>query len=281
MTRFRVSKRSMLKLMDFESATEFSWPVAQGYEVQGQTDHGDGTIHAHGGYRYSGTKPLTDSNLFLSFARCSPAPKKIVAWVEKYGLLTRSYENELGDPLPISEFVAEVHTAYRALTLYQAIRSRDAEALRGRITFRSMEKDLKERGLEPPIPHKPSDFAQIKVDGNPIPYYAHVGKDLSYAQAVKDLPDKKVFFAAVYGLQHLSNDKLDGLRFRLAENFEHPRPLSMTHMPMPKWAIPDLKSALWLQFSLLVSDAHPLKSCSECGTLFPVFNDKQDTCTAG
>lgn len=73
-------------------------------------------------------------------------------------------------------FVSEVEEAHRALTLYEAVRAGDAEAIRSRIERRRVERDP-ESG-----PGKPSPFADVFVDGKEIPVFKFAEGKLSHTR---------------------------------------------------------------------------------------------------
>lgn len=262
MTRFRLSRKDVSKVLDPESAMGFGWPVAEDYEVVEEPQSGKEVIRYIGGYKYSTNKPLADGGFFLNLAKSWQSPKLRLSWVRAYGL-PRCDQDDLGDPMPVDALVAEAKEAHRALTLYEAARAGDAEAVRSRIERRRVEREP-ESG-----PGEPSPFADVFVDGKEIQVVNLAEGKLSH---------KEVIRIAVYALEAMVNEKLAGLRFRFGANFGHPRPLAGTYMPSMGWAIPDLLTAAWFQFAMIMADSRPLKTCDFCGDLFAPSRSTQETC---
>jgi hypothetical protein len=257
-----LTRKDVARVLDVESAMGFGWPVAEDYEVVEDPLGGGEVIRYVEGCDYTRNKPLVDGGFFLDFARSAQSPKRRSSWVRTYGLLTRK-QDRLGDRLPVREFVAEAEEAQRALTLYEAVRAGDSDAIRPRISRRRIERNP-ESG-----PGKPSPFAKVFVDGREIPVF-------EYAEG--ELARKVVISIGVLALEALVNEKLDRVRFHFGENFEHPRPLSGTYTPVMGWAIPDLLTAAWFQFAMIMGDSRPLQTCPFCGELYARSRSTQETC---
>lgn len=204
------------------------------------------------------TNPLADPDFFLSFAHCEAGPSAALAWTKAYGLLTTS-KNRFGDPITVPEFLKEVEKARRAMDLYADIRAADADSLRGLIT----------RERISPDDGPPGRFAHAFVHGTD----AHHVVD-----ADGEADDETAFSVAVNALRLTLEEKLSGLRYSLAYSSE--RGLSLGgYALVPDWGIPDLLTAAWFQFSLIVADSRPLHTCPYCGKRTPILRgDDKQTC---
>lgn len=269
----RVSEKELRGLIGpVESVQTNMWFIAEHYRiVQGQ-------IYADG-WRCRQTLPLSDPNLFLSFARLGahgePSERLVWSWVSKHGLLTRedydrwlrTKEKRLNQAtMKLQEFRAEVHQAYDALTLFQQIRGQNCDALRNRIGRNRIY-------LRNPPPNWPSRYGRtaraiVTLDGQntPIDWLAD-----------GELSDDDIVSLSVRVLEHLVEQKIHdyGVTLSFRANFDHPRPLSPSggygfsqYRPQLTPMCPDLRSALWYQFGTLISDKRPLLNCEQCGLPF-------------
>jgi hypothetical protein len=233
-----------------------------------------GEIHPDG-WRVGTTMPLADSDLFLSFARLGahgdPTEVSVMSWIRKHGLLKlRDPEcwKRLEDGTPnqarmkIEEFRAEVREAYDALTLFEQIRSKDTDALRGRV------------GLA----REGSARARVTIDG----VLTRVD-----TLADEELSDEDVLSLAVEVLEEIVEQKIRhyGVTLVFSVNDDHPRPLSprgkygvTSYRPELTLKCLNLGSALWYQFGALISDKRPLLNCEECGLPFVSRRDAK-TCS--
>jgi hypothetical protein len=168
-----VSRKKMAGLIgDDEAVSLCQWPVANRYwEYRGRIQ-----ADPDAGWKWTMTKPLADPNLFRTFsnlgARGGDLPEAtILTWVRKHGLLRLRDPNAhpfytddkiLINQAPISldEFRREVRRAYEALTLFEAIRSEDVDALRARIR--------RER-IDPPNKPGTGGLADMFVDDRRVP----------------------------------------------------------------------------------------------------------------
>jgi hypothetical protein len=252
-----------------EGTDASQWFVAEGYEVRYEEIRPVGKV----GRR---TEPLSDQDLFLSFARLGgegePSEARILSWVRKHGLLLRmnpALKNMVLDaertpnqaPMTLTAFRSEFRHAYRALTLLQAIRSRDFVALRSRLTRTS-------RGIGSKQNVK---RMEVLLDGVPVP---------RTGPGEGDLYDMEVLEAATNGLLYIVERRLSTVRLALGKGSERPRPLSITggYLPFrPRLTphCPDLLSAMWLQFAALISDQRQWRECKRCGLPF-IDEDRDD-----
>ncbi len=107
------------------------------------------------------------------------------------------------------------------------------------------------------------------MDGRKIPV-------IEYAEG--ELTHKVVISIGVIALEALVNEKLHRVRFHFGKNLDHPRPLSGTYTPVMGWAIPDLLTAAWFQFAMIMADSRLLQTCPFCGELYPRSRSTQETC---
>lgn len=250
---FRVSRELVERMLDASTAG-FGWTVARDYDSLA-----DGRIVPVGEW-FEATPglPLADPDFFLSFARCKQTVSAVVAWVKKYGLLTAG-KNKLGDPITFEAFLEQVDAAYKALAIYQHVRAGDANSLRDHI----------ERRRVSPPGGPPGRFANYFLYGMYSECTLHADGPIA---------DEIAVITGVTALQKLLERRLSGLRYSLVPSLEGPRPLG-GHALVPDWGVPDLLSAAWYQFSLIVADARPLHTCPFCGRQTPIYRSgKKETC---
>jgi hypothetical protein len=188
-----------------------------------------GEIHPDG-WRVGTTMPLADSDLFLSFARLgahgAPTEVSVMSWIGKHGLLKlRDPERwkRLEDgtpnqaPMKIEDFRAEVRKAYVALTLFEQIRSRDIDALRGRVGRERVY--LTNPPANWPSRDGSTSLAMVTIDSVPTTVETSADEELS---------DEYVLSLAVHVLEDIVEQKIRhyGVTLVFSENDDHPRPLS-------------------------------------------------------
>jgi hypothetical protein len=247
-----------------------------------------GEIHPDG-WRVGTTMPLADSDLFLSFARLgahgAPTEVSVMSWIGKHGLLKlRDPERwkRLEDgtpnqaPMKIEDFRAEVRKAYVALTLFEQIRSRDIDALRGRVGRERVY--LTNPPANWPSRDGSTSLAMVTIDSVPTTVETSADEELS---------DEYVLSLAVHVLEDIVEQKIRhyGVTLVFSENDDHPRPLSpsggwgwTSYRPELTLKCLNLGSALWYQFGALISDKRPLLNCEECGLPFVGRRDAK-TCS--
>src|SRR5215203_3524744 len=168
----RVSEKEVRKLFNSDEAWDVCvWYVAERYHLI------QGRIYPDG-LRPKIIYPLSDSNLFLSFARLAahgqPSEKRILSWVHQHGLLRRqdyerfrhvrdrNGERQVNhETITVEDFREETRKAYGALTLFQDIRSKNYQALRSRL--RSEEVHKRDRHGYDWLEHR------AYLDNEPIP----------------------------------------------------------------------------------------------------------------
>jgi hypothetical protein len=271
----RVSEKEVRKLFNYDEAWDVCvWYVAERYHLI------QGCIYPDG-LRPKIIQPLSDSNLFLSFARLAahgqPSEKRILSWVRQHGLLRRQdydrfrhIKDESGarqvnqKPITVEDFRKETRRAYKALTLFQDIRKKDYEALRGRL--RSEELYYQGQDGNRHLIH------MTYLDDEPLPdENALIGDD-----------PEQVLQVATRGLQYIVEQQISDVQLHFVMDTRHPDPLAgfmdLTYRPRLSPRCPDLHSALWFQFAALISDKHPWKNCIICGMPFPETRKDKVVC---
>lgn len=241
--------------------------------------------------------PLEDPNLFMSFARLgsrgAPSDSSILRWVDKYGLLTQKYENKPTwwqeqkvdkggpewivnqSPMRIEAFKTEVRRTYGLLTLYTQIRTKDWAAIQARADNPSSPIDqvlAQEIGLGSLYE---MSLRALEQEPDPLDskYSLHLRLGLYYAR---------------HALAKALADAL--IDVRLTPRVSEPHPLldySQWLSSPPKglaqsWNCPDLLSAIYLQFYLLVTHNKPVHHCENpaCGMPFPITRKGRRFCNA-
>jgi hypothetical protein len=274
----RVSKKEIQGLFNSDEARDVCiWYVAGRYRLIKGLIYPDGP-----GVEIS--KPLDDTNLFLSFARLAahgqPSEKRILLWVHQHGLLERRdyesfqyFEEENGEEqvnqkaMTVGEFRNETLRANRALTLFQDIRNKNYGALRRRLRTEDFYQD--EHG------NRISNYMTY-VDDEPLPW----------EKALRgDYPDYQALEVANSGLEQIVESQISKVHLHFVMDMRHPRPLSsfidLTYRPRLSLRCPDLRSALWYQFAALMSDKRPWKNCLICGIPFLQTRKDKEVCIKG
>ena len=140
-SELRNTKNSVEKLVDREDFGRPVWLVADEY---GYDESNNIVVKKVGAP--AATRPLEDPELFLSFARLwargEPSRKRVLSWVNKYGLLTLEHSDRpLLDPdrrvnqapIALKKFRAEALRARSALDLYTNLYEGGVGALKERI----------------------------------------------------------------------------------------------------------------------------------------------------
>jgi len=286
----RISKREMTRLVSLEESVDISfWFRANDYCIY------RGHIHPYhsGEIAPKRSVPLAHTELFLNFAqlgaggdlsddRIPLSDDRILNWVRENGLLRRKnpeYDRRAEDgelnqaPMSLDDFRFEVRQAYRALRLFEQIRSRDYEALRERIG-RERIYETNSSGF---YGGKGSETARawITLDGK---------RTRLHVLADEEPSDVNVNEWATSALEYLVEQKLSRVRAAFVHNTRHESPLStilgeVPYRPQITLRCPDLDSALWFQFAALIEDKKRLQYCEVCGRLFTYRSSKKKTCS--
>jgi hypothetical protein len=262
----RVRKREMKELFSLDEALDAgSWPVAQHYEVH------RGTICPSDELEATATRPLTEPEVFLSFARLSangaPSETEILNWVHAYGLLHRRMLDSTSpylpdgrvnqEPMSVVRFREESSRAYRLLRVYELYRASDVEELRRRLTLvRHIP-----HGQRPPADD--SGYWEVYIE-HPRDDGLSAGR---FVSAHEQISDEAILDDALRAVKHGVEPYLRGMWL--------------------VWGIhgrlaircPDLLSAMYFQFASRVNNKRRTDLCKGCGELFEKTRGDRDFCS--
>lgn len=262
-----VSRRKIRGLIGFDGAVfSCTWQVAEDYFVYGNEIRPDDQADLFKQTMYS---PLADPNLFLSFSRLGARgdhlPQALaLRWVRKHGLLRlkdprvdRLYLNNQAS-ITVADFREEARRAHEALTIFEAIRTKNWDELRPRLS------------RKPSDPSRESSSDQVYLDGQPIPVLFEADRELS---------DEAVYVAAVNGLEAFVQARLENVHLVFDHYSGHPNPVEV-YRPRIVVSVPDLHAAIWCQLASLMADARPAKFCQVCKGPIIRPRSNQKTCSA-
>jgi hypothetical protein len=235
---------------------------------------------------------MSEPDLFLSLARLGshgePLESSILGWVNKYGLLKghdklresgrlhsgpyiKLAERIVQHPLKVSDFRREVRCANQLLRLYADVGSRDYRALADRFLAPSAQHG----------PAQPTIVDQYVDDWRSSQAYNGVKWMLDQGMTTLDREGEQLFGTA-------RNIVLDSL-FYMVRDVR----LSLTDLPIlggqaadgtlpvrRSMRCPDLLSAAYLQFYLMVTGSRSMRNCDACGTPFPAKPKNKRHCNA-
>lgn len=210
--------------------------------------------------------PLEDPDLFFSFAslasRGRPSDKGILRWVSKYGLpkvkdedspvlLSTGEPNQA--PISIEELRSEALEAHSALNLYHDLYSRDINSFRKRIgELREDRKRLKQLS---------------EIDEWLVKVWGH--------EANRQAGDSNLPWMAEVKLGEFVTRKVKDIRLDLAGGgFWDPS--DNGYRPKQSWRCPDLLSAIYLQFYLLITNSLPVRRCENPSCRMPIQITKRN-----
>jgi hypothetical protein len=261
------------------------WPPARfGYIIW------QGKIHARPGPPQGGfpsPNPFAHTDLFYSFARLGasgkPSESRIMEWVSQNGLLTRIDESVSGatvledgavnqQPISVEDFRSEVSRACAMLELYAEIRALDVRALNFRI---AQPRSAVDRQLASYFSENPS-YQQV-MDRIDI--------------WIGSLAIRSVLGAADKVLAELISESIAGVRPRAirgyalpmapdAELASHRLAAAKNYRMQQGWYYPDLRSAMYMQLYLLVTQNQPMRICDNppCRMPFPATRKNRRFC---
>ena len=247
-------------------------------------------------------KPLDHSDLFTSFAKLAahgePREAKMRRWVERFGLPVQGSRPELEEVVPegtvpkhepmameVHGFTEEAKYAHELLDLYLVIRRRQPTAIR------TMVRGMRSR--------KGSQFSEAsrldmeflgKYEDNQHSLLADSGdrRRSSYREA---FPASKAAFGieATWTRHHQFVDMVHILSAQsalgdiltgLVSNVQIRVGVQRGEGLVPSWYCPDLLSAIYLQFYLLVTKSKPIRFCKSpaCRQAFVPNSGKQIYC---
>jgi len=264
------------------------WPPAASGYITWQ-----GKIHPLPGPPQGGfpaPNPFAHTDLFYSFVRLGaigePSESCIMEWVSRHSLLTRKDESVSGatvledgainqQPISVRDFRSEVSQARAMLEFYAEIRRLDVRALNARIA-------------QP----------RSTVDGRLARLASYFTDDPSYQQVLDridiwlgSLAISPVLGAADKVLAEMISESVAGVRPRAIRGYALPmssdeeRPSQMraahkNYRMQQGWFYPDLRSAMYMQFYLLVTQNKPMRSCENpvCRMPFPATKSNRRFC---
>jgi hypothetical protein len=279
---------SLLTPVELHSDTVCLWATAPPYVIV------DDTIIPQDEKRARLVFPLSDRNLFLSFARLGsqgePSKASILKWVDAHGLLKgldrlrqseefagavpygpllKQHERIKQYPTPVDDFRREVRCANQLLRLYANVRGRDYDA-------------IAEWFLGPLTPHGPTESTIVEK-------YLERWRTSAEYGSVKRMLDQGMTTRHIEG-RWLIGDAKSALLGSLAYTIKDVRvTLTEDHIPggnaqdllaRRTMRCPNLLSAIYLQFYLLVTDNKPMRRCENpaCGGPFPATNKRKRFC---
>ena len=264
------------------------WPPAASGYITWQ-----GKIHPLPGPPQGGfpaPNPFAHTDLFYSFVRLGaigePSESRIMEWVSRHGLLTRKDESvssatvlEDGainqQPISVRDFRSEVSQARAMLELYAEIRRLDVRALNARIAEPRSTVDRQ--------------LAQLASNFTDDPSYQQVMDRIDIW--LGSLAITPVLGAADKVLAEMISESVAGVRPRAIRGYALPmssdeeRPSQMraahkNYRMQQGWFYPDLRSAMYMQFYLLVTQNKPMRSCENpvCRMPFPATKSNRRFC---
>jgi hypothetical protein len=260
----RITSTEFAGQLDFSTAfTSASWSIAERYVCAGGWIYPEGEAEQW-------SFPLTGSNLFLSFARLgargAPSRASVLRWVKGHGLLRRRDENrdawdslENGEinqaPMFLEDFRAEVLRALWLLNVYAEVRLRNTGALRARSSNpRSALDDRLAR-----------DFYD-SID--------EVGFTITATSK-----EPEIIWLAFSTLAEVTEEML--AMVRLVTEFGSPNEFDPASPRIGQaWRCPDLLSAIYMQFFLLLTANKSMQRCENpaCRMLFPATRKGKRYC---
>lgn len=290
LSNFRIRREDFAGLIDgTESFKVCVWPVAVRYKIAG------GWIYPEGGWKLS--FPLYEGDdLFLSLARlgANPSDNSIRRWVSKRGLLVKGGDSEgsaqtnlyeqgsdgriIADqaPMNLEKFKAEIVRARDLLELYAQLQGRDIEAIEARVANPKTAID-KSLGDHP-------EWSGLR--GAALQAYESLGGRPGYEWnlwvATRVLADELTKVASGIRLRARLRDSIPGLTYSTVFASEQDSFFEPPYALGSAWYCPDLLSALYLQFYLLVTGQKPTRRCENpaCLMPFPVARKNKRFCNS-
>lgn len=253
--------------------TGLLWGVAEAYGLASGPKGKKVVIEKTGKWRFYA--PLQEPDLFLSFARLAshgkPSAKSVLRWVSKYGLPRKADEGwddvELRDdklnqaPVLVDSFAAEALEARSALALYTDLSVGGVKALRKRI--RNLREEYDRGG-------KLSEIDRYFA----TEWGEEAGKMDKYRRG-------NLQFVATAYLEGFVRNRLEGVRPALWSD-ETSGGWAGRYRPTQSWKCPDLLSAVYLQFYLLMTNTLAMRVCENpaCRMPLPVTRKNRRFCNS-
>ena len=310
----KIDKRDVARLLEgiHDPLMVHLWPVAKSYKILRGVIYVDdpqpqpvgGVIDADDPQEdpWRGLVSFGDPDLFFSFARLGargePSESSLLRWVSEHGLLRQENDGqgpwkwpstEVNQaPTTVANFRAEVLCARQLLALYMDIREEDFEALQSKI-YGTDEK----RHLSSYWPHTPTtDLEEYfgyygEVNFRDVLSEARKVLSLRHEMSGFDEPEwlsveRWDVFIALGALQKIVKDRLADVRLDFDHDWAGSQTLASDYRIPRSFDCPDLLSAMYLQFYLLITDFEPVRRCQNpaCGLPFPATRKNRRFCNA-
>jgi hypothetical protein len=264
----------------------FVWPPADGYTIW------RGVIYPLSGRPRMGfppPNPFARTDLFHSFARLGargkPSESRIKEWVSQNGLLTRKDETLSGtavledgtvnqQPISVEDFRSEVSRARAMLELYAEIRRRDTLAIDARIAQPQslVDKELASYFSDDRSWRRRLDLLMAYAGGVAI-------------NVVLGVADKVLAEMLSQSVAHVRPRAIKGfeapMRATTKEELRSYYLAANNNYRMQQgWHYPDLRSAIYMQFYMLVTQNRPMRLCENprCKMPFPATKRNRRFC---
>jgi hypothetical protein len=253
-----------------------SWPLHARYEIDAST------VMIYGeGYDGRAYLPLEDPGLFLSFTRLGahgePSEESILGWVATHGLLMRGDEKKgvNQEPMSVYTFREEVRCARELSALYVDIREENAAAIYARLVGEG-------------------NYQEARDHNNLVDnYFATFQRDESFRRGLEPPDDPVHLQLGVAAFENILATLMERVTLQLVsdestaddEGTLRLRVWSpgQPYRPVLSWRCRDLRSAIYLQFALMVTDTKFWKRCANpnCRTPFPAKPSNKRFCKDG
>jgi len=278
------------------------WIVEESYKILNGVIYADYPDALDVEYECEYIDAFGDSDLFLSFARLGargePSESSILRWVSEHGLL-RWEKEERGAwsgtearqaPITVADFRAEVLCARQLLTLYIDLREANIAALQTKICDADEKRLLSSYWPNTP----PTDLEKYFADYRGG--YGEAVRRFRLKIGSSNEPNNGWWrsrleqwdvWVALSALRTIVRNRLSEVRLDFRLRFDHDGvedypPLGSDYRIPRTWNCPDLLSAMYLQFYLLITDFEPMRRCQNpaCGLPFPATRKNKRFCNA-
>ena len=243
-------------LVENRYTDQLIWSVAEKYSLK--TTKGNEFVEAVNDASHRLYQPLNDPNLFQSFVRTYSSNrdnmyKKVLGWVESYGLLRLEDPDKKPSLTQKTEKMwdlsKEVEDARSLAHVYRHLSPWNPQDFAKRI------EKLRKESAEKELPELDRGLVELwKKYSDPT---------------LRSILAQSVFKAVLIS-------KLSGVRLSLQELFESPHDSSLTYAPSRSYRCPDLYSAIYLQFYLAITERIPMKLCENPACRTPFFARRKD-----
>lgn len=290
--KVRIKDKELEALVDaFESSYMFQQPLPKAVGIE------DGYIHVH----YDGrgrVAPLGKPDLFTSFAKLAthgePTEKKIERWVGRFGLPVwdvrpEQVENGTKDTVPeynpmsmaVNDFRKEARYANGLLHLYALIRGRDAAPIKTKV--RALRSNLDQASALDQM-----FYERYRANMRSLLHEAHDKRTDRFREAFpvdRGEPGIRGVKARLREFRNMvtllaAQSALGDITTSLVSNVELRVGVQRGQGLAPSYKCPDLLSAIYLQFYLLVTKNKVTRFCENpsCGELFFPTKSNQRHC---